>query len=168
MDGTFGIVGGWKGRHEKKDHFCLAHIRKGIFASNGISEIDDGKSVLLNEDGSVSPREKRCVDKYVFAFEDDYLGGLKEYYALTGYTPVLPKYALGNWWSRYHAYTDKEYLALMDKFEQKNIPLTVATIDMDWHIVKNTPKDAEYKSFKARAGRDILLKRNFSPIPKAF
>lgn len=168
LDGTFGVVGGWKGRREKKDHFCLAHIRKGIFASNGISEIDDGKSVLLNEDGSVSPREKRCVDKYVFAFEDDYLGGLKEYYALTGYTPVLPKYALGNWWSRYHAYTDKEYLALMDKFEQKNIPLTVATIDMDWHIVKNTPKDAEYKSFQGAGWTGYTFEKELFPDPKGF
>lgn len=140
LDGTFGIVGGWKSAREKKDHFCLAHIRKGIFASNGVSEVDDSKSVLLNEDGSVSPRGSVIADKYIFVFEDDYLGGLKEFYSLTGFAPVLPKYALGNWWSRYHAYTDKEYLALMDKFEQKNIPLTVATIDMDWHIVKNTPK----------------------------
>lgn len=168
LDGTFGIVGGWKTPIEFKDHFFLAHIRKGIFATNGISEIDDGKSVLLNEDGSVSAREKIGVDKYVLAFGDDYLGGLKEFYALTGYTPVLPKYALGNWWSRYHAYTDKEYLELMDKFEQKNIPLTVATIDMDWHIVKNTPKDAEYKSFQGAGWTGYTFERELFPDPEAF
>ena len=168
LDGTFGVVGGWKGSIEKKDHFCLAHIRKGIFAKNGVSEIDDGKSVLLNEDGSVSPREKACVDKYVFVFEDDYLGGLKEFYALTGYTPILPKYALGNWWSRYHAYTDKEYLELMDKFESKRVPLTVATIDMDWHIVKNTPKDAEYKSFQGAGWTGYTFERELFPNPQAF
>lgn len=168
LDGTFGVVGGWKGSIEKKDHFCLAHIRKGIFAKNGVSEIDDGKSVLLNEDGSVSPREKACVDKYVFVFEDDYLGGLKEFYALTGYTPILPKYALGNWWSRYHAYTDKEYLELTDKFESKRVPLTVATIDMDWHIVKNTPKDAEYKSFQGAGWTGYTFERELFPNPQAF
>ena len=46
---------------------------------------------------------------------------------------MIPRYALGNWWSRYHAYTDKEYLHLLDKFTKRDIPLTVATIDMDWH-----------------------------------
>jgi len=107
LDGTFGVLGGWKGRREKKDRFFLGHIRKGIFANNGVSELEDGKSILLDEDGGVSARESACADKYIFAFGDDYLGGLKEFYALTGATPVLPKFALSNWWSRYHAYTDR-------------------------------------------------------------
>ena len=46
---------------------------------------------------------------------------------------MLPRYAFGNWWSRYHVYTDEEYLSLMDSFERYGIPLTVATVDMDWH-----------------------------------
>lgn len=167
LDGTFGLLGGWKGKREKKDHFFIAHIRKGIFATNGVSEIDDSDSVLLQADGSVTPRPAKCVDKYIFAFADDYLGGLEEFYSLTGHTPLLPKYVLGNWWSRYHMYTDKEYLELMDKFESKNIPLTVATIDMDWHIVKNVPKDAEYKSMLP-AGQAIPLKRSYSPTTRLF
>ena len=168
LDGTFGVLGGWKGKREKKDHFCLAHIRKGIFATNGVSEIDDSSSVLLNADGSVSPRPTSCVDKYLFAFKDDYLGGLKEFYSLSGFTPLLPKYALGNWWSRYHAYTDKEYLALMDEFEDKNVPLTVATIDMDWHIVTNVPKDADYKSFQGAGWTGYTFEKELFPDPEGF
>lgn len=168
LDGTFGVLGGWKGKREKKDHFCLAHIRKGIFASNGVSEIDDSSSVLLNTDGSVCVRPAACVDKYLFAFGNDYLGGLKEFYSLSGFTPVLPKYVLGNWWSRYHAYTDKEYLELMDKFEDKNVPLTVATIDMDWHIVGNVPKDAEYKSFQGAGWTGYTFEKELFPDPVGF
>ena len=115
---------------------------KGLFSTAGIVEIDDSKSFVILEDGSVEMRRKDIVDKYVFAFGDDYLGGLKEFYSLCGATPILPKYALGNWWSRYHAYSDEEYIALMDKFSEKQIPLTVATIDMDWHIVKDVPEEA--------------------------
>lgn len=168
LDGTLGILGGWKGKREKKDHFFLAHIRKGIFSLSGVSEIDDSQSVLLQADGTVAERPAKCVDKYVLAFGDDYLGGLKEYYSLTGYTPLLPKYVLGNWWSRYHAYTDKEYLELMDKFESKNIPLTVATIDMDWHIVKNVPQDAEYKSFQGAGWTGYTFEKELFPDYKAF
>ena len=168
LDGTFGVLGGWKGKREKKDHFCLAHIRKGIFASNGVSEIDDSSSVLLNTDGSVCVRPAACVDKYLFAFGNDYLGGLKEFYSLSGFTPVLPKYVLGNWWSRYHAYTDKEYLELMDKFEDKNVPLTVATIDMDWHIVGNVPKDSEYKSFQGAGWTGYTFEKELFPDPVGF
>lgn len=168
LDGTFGVLGGWKGKREKKDHFFIGHIRKGIFSMNGVSEVDDSNSVLLQTDGSVLPRPAKCVDKYIFAFGNDYFGGLKEYYSLTGYTPLLPKYVLGNWWSRYHAYTDKEYLELMDKFEQKDIPLTVATIDMDWHIVKNVPKDAEYKSFQGAGWTGYTFEKELFPDYKAF
>ena len=122
-------------------------LGKGIFSTSGVAEIDDSKSYILLEDGNVLGRKKGTVDKYVFAFDDDYLGGLKEFYSLTGATPVLPKYSLGNWWSRYHAYTQEEYTSLMDKFIEKEIPLTVATIDMDWHLVHNLPKDVKKEHF---------------------
>ena len=122
-------------------------LGKGIFSTSGVTEIDDSKSYILLEDGNVLGRKRGTVDKYVFAFDDDYLGGLKEFYSLTGATPVLPKYSLGNWWSRYHAYTQEEYTSLMDKFIEKEIPLTVATIDMDWHLVHNLPKDVKKEHF---------------------
>ncbi len=168
LDGTFGVLGSWKGAREKKDHFCLSHIRKGIFAEDGVSEYDDSKSILLDEDGGVSCRKAGGTDKYVFAFGADYLGGLKEFYALTGATPVLPKYALSNWWSRYHAYTDREYLALMDKFDKKDIPLTVATIDMDWHIVKNVPKGVECHSMQGAGWTGYTFEKSLFPDYKSF
>lgn len=49
--------------------------------------------------------------------------------------PLVPRYAFGNWWSRYRAYTQQEYVDLMQRFIDKDIPITVATIDMDWHWV---------------------------------
>ena len=52
---------------------------------------------------------------------------------IAGEVPLIPRFALGNWWSRYHVYTDKEYLRLLNYFEEQDVPLTVATIDMDWH-----------------------------------
>jgi len=168
LDGTFGVLFGWKSKIKGKDHFCISHIGKGIFSKNGVSEIDDSNSFLLNEDGSISKREGKCVDKYVLAFGNDYLGGLKEFYALTGSAPLLPKYALSNWWSRYHAYSDKEYLELMDKFKEKDVPITVATIDMDWHIVKNVPKDAEYKSFQGAGWTGYTFEKSLFPDYKAF
>lgn len=168
LDGTFGLLGGWKGIYEGNDHFFISHIRKGIFASDGVSEIDDGKSLLLTRDGGVQTRREGTSDKYVLAFGNDYLNGLKQFYALTGYTPLLPKYALGNWWSRYHEYTDKEYLALMDEFEKRDIPFSVATIDMDWHIVKNVPKDAEYKSFQGAGWTGYTFEKSLFPDYRAF
>lgn len=146
----------------------IADLGKGLMSRDGVSMFDDSRSFVLEEDGGVSPRAKRSVDFYVLAFGHDYLGGLREYYSLTGYTPLLPKYALGNWWSRYHAYTDKEYLALMDEFEKKKIPLTVATIDMDWHYVDDVPKDARGKSMQGRGWTGYSFDKKLFPDYKAF
>ena len=168
LDGTFGVLGSWKSKKEKKDHFCVEHMRKGIFASNGVTELDDGKSFLLAEDGSVLKRDGEGVDKYIFAFGDDYLGGLKEYFALTGYPPLLPIYALSNWWSRYHRYSADEYLALMDKFAAHDVPLSVATVDMDWHRVGSVPKDAECHSMQGRGWTGYSFEKTLFPDYKAF
>ena len=68
-----------------------------------------------------------------FAYGNDYRSAVKALYMITGKTPLIPRFALGNWWSRYHVYTDKEYLRLLNYFEEEEVPLTVATMDMDWH-----------------------------------
>ena len=167
LDGTNGRLGSWKSEKEKKDRFGIGHIRKGIFSSNGVAEMDDSKSFLLNEDGTVSKRNGG-IDKYIFAFKEDYLGGLKQFFSLTGHAPVLPKYALSNWWSRYHRYSADEYLALMDKFEQHDVPLTVATIDMDWHRVGSVPIGAESHSIQGRGWTGYSFEKTLFPDYKAF
>ncbi|MFR3320986.1 MAG: TIM-barrel domain-containing protein [Lachnospiraceae bacterium] len=48
---------------------------------------------------------------------------------------MVPRYALGNWWSRYYEYSEQSYMELMNRFEEERVPFTVAVIDMDWHIV---------------------------------
>ena len=143
---------------------------KGLFSTVGVVEIDDSKSFILLENGSVEMRKDGVTDKYIFAFDDDYLGGLKEFYSLTGATPVLPKYALGNWWSRYLAYTQDEYISLMDKFNEKDIPLTVATIDMDWHLVKDVPKEAHKlpHSFQGPGWTGYTFNKKLFPDHKTF
>ncbi|MCB0992986.1 MAG: hypothetical protein KDB16_18555, partial [Acidimicrobiales bacterium] len=77
---------------------------------------------------------------YVFAYGHDYRGAIQALYALSGHQPVLPRWALGNWWSRYHRYSEQSYLSLMDRFASEQIPLSVAVIDMDWHRVTSIPE----------------------------
>ncbi len=107
----------------------------GVISTDGVSVYDDSKTLLLNEDGMLSSREKGTKDYYIFAYGNDYVAGINEFYKITGMPPLVPRYVLGNWWSRYRAYTQKEYLDLMHEFANREIPLTVATVDMDWHWV---------------------------------
>lgn len=123
--------------------FSKVKLQDSLFSKEGVVVRDDSSSALLNEDGSISLRDEGYYDIYLLAFKDDYLDGLYQFDSLTGFAPVLPKYTLGNWWSRYYAYYQDEYLSLRDKFKDKKMPFTVATIDRDWHIVKNVPKDVK-------------------------
>ena len=107
-------------------------LKKGIIGRNGVAVLQD-RSLILDTDGECRIRPLE-TDLYCFAAKD-HQRALELYYKITGAPPMVPRYALGNWWSRYNAYTQQEYLDLMDRFIERDIPFTVATIDMDWHWV---------------------------------
>jgi alpha-glucosidase (family GH31 glycosyl hydrolase) len=114
-------------------------LETGVLAYDGVAVVDDSATVLLGDDGWIAPRRPGNLDFYVFAFGRDYKQALKALYKLSGPVPLLPRYALGNWWSRYHRYTADEYLGLMDRFRSEGVPLSVAVLDMDWHLVDIDP-----------------------------
>lgn len=109
----------------------------------GFSVLDDSDTILLLENGQIRPRRDGHMDLYFFGYGFDYKGALRDYFHLTGATPLLPRWALGNWWSRFYAYTAQEYQALMERFSQEQIPLSVSVVDMDWHITDVDPKDGK-------------------------
>lgn len=115
-------------------------LEHGVISKFGYSIIDDSSSLILTNDGWVEPRQTKTKDIYFFGYGHDYLQCLKDFYYLCGKTPMLPRYALGNWWSRYYKYTEESYMELMDRFDEERIPFSVAVIDMDWHIVDVDPK----------------------------
>lgn len=115
--------------------FGRVKLVDGIVSRNGVALTDDSASLTLLPDGTVSPRSQVGQDTYVYAYGCNYLSALRDFYRITGETPLIPRFCLGNWWSRFWRYTQDEYLDLMNKFEEKDIPLTVACIDMDWHWV---------------------------------
>jgi len=110
-------------------------LEDGLCAIDGFAVLDDSASPRMTEDGWFAGREK-CTDVYFFGYGHDYTAAVQDYYRLTGVPGMLPAFALGNWWSRYHAYTDEEYLGVMDSFRQHDVPLSVGIVDMDWHLVK--------------------------------
>lgn len=136
LDGYDGDEGRRKPATPGKIELC-----NGVCSKNGVAVIDDKDSLILDQDGKLKLRRKEEVDDYIFAFGNDYRAAVKALYAITGNTPLIPRFALGNWWSRYHKYTDKEYLHLLDDFERDNVPISVATLDMDWHYSASVKKE---------------------------
>lgn len=105
----------------------------------GYSILDDSRTMIVNSDRTMAIRGRE-TDLYFFGYGHRYLECLKDFYHLTGSTPLLPRFVLGNWWSRYHEYSQDEYEALIRHFEAEKIPLSVAIIDMDWHLVRIDPR----------------------------
>lgn len=123
--------------------FGKTKLEDGLINENGVYVFDDSNSILIDEKGKFKTREGNNKDLYIFAYEKNYRETIKAFYKISAPVPLIPRFALGVWWSRYHAYTQKEYLDLMAKFKAENVPLTVATVDMDWHWVNK--KDIEGK-----------------------
>lgn len=107
----------------------------GLCDTSGRTFFEDGKSLIIDEEGWVHPRKDGCIDTYFFGYGRDYFGAIHDFYKISGAVPLLPKYVLGNWWSRYWKYTEETYTALLKKFENLNIPFSVVVLDMDWHLV---------------------------------
>ena len=82
----------------------------GILSKDGAAILDDSQSLVLLDGATVRPRKDKESDLYCFAYGHDYRGALRDFYRLTGSTPLIPRFAFGNWWSRYYPYSEKTYL----------------------------------------------------------
>ena len=128
--------GNLKGTCRTLDGSCGKEpLEDGIVSRNGVAMLNDGKSLVIGEDGLPKLRAHKQSDDYFFAYGNDYISAVRDFFKLTGFAPLIPRFALGNWWSRYKAYTQEEYLTLMNRFIDSKIPITIATVDMDWHWV---------------------------------
>lgn len=134
----------------------------GIISRSGYTVLDDSNTCVINQDGWVQPRETKGIDLYFWGYGHDYSQALKDFFNLCGPLPLIPRYALGNWWSRFYPYTDKEYEQLMMRYESENIPFSVAVLDMDWHLVKEV--EPQY----GRGWTGYTWNRSLFPNPSAF
>ena len=110
-------------------------LEYGLMDKSGRTFFDDSKSFVFDEENMPSKRKHEEIDVYYLAYGRDYFACLRDFYKLSGAVPLLPRYALGNWWSRYWKYSEESYIELLTEFEKRNIPFSVAVMDMDWHIV---------------------------------
>ena len=148
-------------------------LDNGVISRDGWAVIDDSAANIIIETDTVngkanpfgtwvSPRAAAETDLYFFGYGHRYIEAVRDFYRLTGPTPLLPRFAMGNWWSRYYRYTQDGYLALMDRFKREGIPFTTSVIDMDWHRVDDV--DPKYGS----GWTGYSWNRELFPDPPAF
>ena len=141
MGGAWGNLGGTARTLDDVDG--ATPLEPGVASRAGWALIDDSASFLLEDDGEMVPRPQSAdvggQDLYVFAYGLDHAEAVRALYAVSGPQPVLPRWALGTWWSRYHPYTADGYLELLDRFAAEGVPLSVGVLDMDWHVTDVDP-----------------------------
>ena len=113
-------------------------LSQGLLSRSGWSIIDDTKTLLFGDDGFLHARQPACVyDLYFLGYGQDYKGCLRDYYKIAGQVPLIPKWVLGLWWSRWENYNQDDVLQNVAEFEAHGAPLSNHVIDMDWHVVDN-------------------------------
>ena len=117
-------------------------LKKGLYSANGITSIDDSTG-LIWYNGSYTSRKSNGIDIYVFIYNKDFGLALQDYFNLTGYPPMIPRYALGNWWCKNLEYNDEYLNGIIEKFNRHNIPISAILLDNGWH-----KKVGEGKTFK--------------------
>ncbi|MDD6223622.1 MAG: glycoside hydrolase family 31 protein [bacterium] len=108
-------------------------LRNGLYSLDGFATIDDSNSYVYNDQGQILKRNDPGIDLYLFMYGKDFSFALKDYFTLTGMPPMIPRYALGNWWCRDLDYTETDILNVVANFERSEIPLAVFLLDKGWH-----------------------------------
>ncbi len=117
-------------------HVGKMHLERGLISRDGWTVVDDSTSLVFNEAGWLMPRDHPQRDLYFFGYGHAFGDCIQDFTRLAGAVPMIPRYFLGNWWSRYWAYNQGELQALMEEFRANEVPLSICILDMDWHVTK--------------------------------
>eukprot|EP00039_Didymoeca_costata_P007693 m.102787 g.102787 ORF g.102787 m.102787 type:complete len:852 (-) comp13786_c0_seq1:34-2589(-) len=150
----------------------------------GITPAPAGFNGPLANTSGVDTRPAVAADVYIFLFDASqktsetglqaYETFRSNYYTLTGAVPLLPDWAFGFWFTWYHKYNQTEKMQEILKFESENIPLDVASLDMDWrnltvdyeYVVNVTdfPNMSAFLSFAHSKGKKVFFNDHPEPL----
>lgn len=112
-------------------------LDKGLYSLDGFCVLDDSQSLVLDENDIFIERPNGIQDLYLFMYNKDFEGCLSDYFTLTGYPSLIPRYALGTWWYKNDKYTPEEIGTLVNMFNRENIPISIFMLGDYWHDKEN-------------------------------
>ncbi|MCI8574976.1 MAG: DUF5110 domain-containing protein [Bacilli bacterium] len=136
------------------------NLAKGLYSVDGFVSLDDSTSLVLMPDGYLMANQVGRVDTYLFVYRRDFGLCLKDYFTLTGYPALIPRYALGIWWNRNEIYHFQDTKDLLSNFNRNKIPLSILLLGEFWHL-KDKNNLALYKT-------GFTFNRNLFPDPSYF
>lgn len=136
-------------------------LEDGFMSRSGWAVVDDSQSFIFNKEGWLEPRTTRgSLDLYFLGYGCDYRACLQDMMRVAGSVPMIPRWVLGNWWSRFWPYTQNELSGLMLAFKEHEIPLSVCIVDMDWHITQTGNQSSGWTGY--------TWNRELFPDPQGF
>lgn len=126
-------LGGWRRSLDLADG--PRPLYDGLLSRDGWYLLNDTKTAIAKPDGTVAqrPANPDYQDGYFFGYGHDYRQALKDLHDLTGPAVELPRWALGNWFSRYYPYSAQDYEdTILPAFRDNQVPLDVLVVDTDF------------------------------------
>jgi hypothetical protein len=112
-----------------------AVLEPGLVSRSGWAVVDDSATAVFDDNGWPVGRDNPgALDWYFFGYGHEFGAAVCDYTRFGGRAPLVPRWALGAWWSRYHAYDEAELKELVEGFAEHDLPLDVVVIDIDWHL----------------------------------
>ncbi len=142
------------------DYKGRVKLDKGLYSTDGFVMLDDSGNFEIDANGFLVKPDVNKVDLYLFMYKRDFGMCLRDYFTLTGYPPLIPRYALGVWWNREKIYNFDNTKSLVKAFNRYQIPLSVLLLSEFWHI-----KDAnDYNLYRT----GFSFNRELFPNPEEF
>ena len=114
------------------DNINNVKLNKGMYSFDGFVLLDDSNNLVIDNEMFV-PRDKGTVDLYLFVYRSDLGLCLQDYFKLTGYPKMIPRYALGSWWYKNEPYNMYDIDDVLKKFNDNEIPISVFLLGDKWH-----------------------------------
>jgi len=136
---------------------------KGLFSLDGFVSFDDSKTPILDGTGNIFSPNYKNIDTYLFIYGNDFGMGLRDYFNLTSYPPMIPRYALGVWWAKNESYDESGIQKLINDFRKNRIPLSVLLLG-EYSRTKNIDSNISFSLdkniFKNSQGLSNYLHQN--------
>jgi len=134
LGGVIKSVDRCDGRLEYKEYDTNSETTPLIMPNGLLSE--QGFTVLKTVDGKLVHNDisSEGNEYFIFCYGEGYKQALQDFIGLNGKIPLLPKWTLGNWFSRYQPLTAENYKDIVKRFRKEKIPIDVIVPDMNWHI----------------------------------
>ena len=147
----------FKGSACSLENYPNVKLEKGLYSMDGFATLDDSEGLIIDEDGFVHAKAETYCDIYLFMYLRDFGYCLNDYFRLTGFPALLPRYALGIWWNRDRIYSFENTKTLIQAFNRYEIPISVLLLGEFWHI--KDPED--YNKYKS----GFTFNRDLFPNP---